>query len=184
MMKVFIPLTAFIFIISIFFVFKTYDQKLSAKLELVEISDCGHVEFKLTNSGHDLEYVGYFKNYPLNLIDIKSDGVWVEDFGPMCGTGLENYILKSGESMNFISENHLVAKKVWRFSLDISKPDRVPSWAKKVMRYFNYEQDIEYMKIYSQELQPVYNPQEKIECKHKNYFDFDIEEPPVDEGIE
>ncbi|MCM8542906.1 MAG: hypothetical protein NE328_21745 [Lentisphaeraceae bacterium] len=149
-------------------------REMAAKIEVVKVHDCGHVDFKLTNLGRAVHFSGYDKTYPTCLIDRKIGGKWAIDPGPWCGTGLKSISIERGESIIFTSANYQ-GKTRWRLALALYQESNKPALFSEVLNYFNIYEDTPSIKVTSIDLDIL--PNSEAKCIHV-LEQVEIEEPP------
>lgn len=157
------------------------DDGIKAKIEVLKVHDCGHVDFKLTNMGANASYSGYDKTCPVSLIDRKISAKWLIDPGPWCGTGLRGINIEKGESVNFMAANY-GGKGKWRLGIVLYPPEK-PRWFEKVLTFMNIQDSRTTERICSREIDEFPGMNVDFNCPHQ-IETVEIEEPPETSSIE
>lgn len=149
-------------------------QMMRASLEVLKVHDCGHVDIKLTNLGTPVYYSGYDKASPIIFLDTKVDEKWILGRGPWCGTGLKNFVLKRGESVEFFG-NRYKSQNPWRYGMNLYQKDNKSEWLRKVLHYMRIDSENSSLRLNTKKISEVVNTNNK--CEHIKESE-EIEKPP------
>ena len=156
-------LTVFIVVLaSILFLLR--EDEVNASIEVIRDSKCGHVQFRLTNHGRDLELGGYEFDSPYFEIEHIAGGK-SETFIEECCVGLITFGLKTGESIIFPA-NYRKMTTNWRIKVEVIAVNNKPAWFNKALQYLRIYKEEPVTYIYSPVIELLPDTNDLSHCVH------------------